>query len=203
MHSSIKKYWLFSSILYLALLLLDTFLADSEMSFNFEFFSLILSIPFGYLALEVLNFTALYLFSCRKNGTKLLTLNMILSLFRMVVLLLAFWFWEQVKATYQEYPERNFVTDMSLSVVYFLVTAQWFFFSYKLRRENKIIRKNTILSQVMSLPECQALIEELKSEKEVNALSSKYYECLQSYPQIANTFEKIYKQREIELKQAN
>ncbi len=147
MHSSIKKYWLFSSLVYFGVLLLDSFLGDPSMSFEFSFIDNIWVIPFGYLFLEGVNIICLYFFSYRGCGTTLLAWNMALCLVRASLGLVPFRMWQDYLALYADKTTTLLIIDLSLLFVYFAICVQWFYFSYQLRKENKSLRKNELLSQ--------------------------------------------------------
>lgn len=158
---------------------------------------LFLVIPFGYLLLEILNFIALYFFSYLRQGTILLTVNMGLSILRASVIVFAFWHWEVTSAFYANNPDKSFALDTIISVIYLVIIIQWFVFSIMLRRENKLIKKNKILSD----PECHGWIQELNTARNLEELFLKYGESIRSYPKGAWAFEKIFLQRQIELNQ--
>lgn len=168
-----------------------------ELKFGLIFVTLV--IPFGYLFIEILNFIALCFFSYIRNGTALLTLNMGLNVLRAYLVLVPFLLWKEVLPYYANNPGKNFLLDALISCLYFLIIVQWFVFSFKLRKENKLIIKNKMLSD----PECQRLIQELKTVSNFDELSLKYGESVRTFPQIASAFKKIYQQRQIELKQTN
>lgn len=199
MHSFIKKYWLLSSIVYFASQLIDAFIVNPYMEFEFGLIFVAIVVPFGYLVIEILNFIALYFFSCLKHGTTLLTLNMGLSIIRAYVVAYPFWHWKEILAHYANNPEKHLALDVLISVVYFLIIIQWFVFSFKLRKENKLI----IMNEILSDPQCQRLIQELKTVSNFDELSLKYGESVRTRPQVASTFKKIYQQRQIELNQAS
>ena len=93
--------------------------------------------------------------------------------------------------------ESHSLIDRLILCVYFLIILQWFIFSFKLRKENKLIRTNEILLH----PECQRFIHELKAVNNLDELSIKYGESVRACPQIASTFKKIYEERLVELSQ--
>ena len=195
LNTSVKKIWLLSSIVYLASMLIDAFKGDPYMPFEFQLLFVNLVVPFGYLIIETLNFIALYLFSYVKNGTILLTLNMGLSLARIGVWTFPFWFWKNTLAFYENTPDRSLLIDILVTCVYLLIIIQWFVISLKLRRENKIIKMNEMLSH----PESQRLIQELKAATNLDELSVKYGESCRALPQIAKALAIIYHQRQAEL----
>ena len=143
MGSQLKKYWLLSSSLYFIALLVDAFIGDPDLHFNITFGKIELLIPFGYLFLESLNFAALFLFSYRKNGTALLTLNMLLNLFRIYTVLLPLLYWNEISVVYAN-REGQLLLDSLISALYLSIFLQWFLFSFKLRTANKFARKNEI-----------------------------------------------------------
>jgi hypothetical protein len=196
LNSKLKKYWLLSSILYFVSLLVDAFTAHPYMYFELTLGSLILLIPFGYLFIESLNFTGLFLFSYKKNGTVLLTSNMILTLIRMGVATSPLWLWESVSTTYANQPASKLLIDSLVSALYFLTLLQWFIFSYKLRSANKLAKKNELLSQ----PEHQSSMQELQAVTDLEELAVKYGASVRNYPQIAGVLKEIYKRRKIELR---
>lgn len=195
MNSNIKKYWLLSSILYFTYELVDAFLVDSRLSFNLQLGSLTLLIPFGYLFIEVLNFVGLFLFSYKKKGTGLLTLNMGLSIARMCALSTPFWLWQEFVDVYATRKDGQLLIDSIALCVCFLIVLQWLVFSFKLRKENKLISENEILSH----PEHLASMQDLKAVSNLDDLLPKYGECVRNYPQIASALKKIYKQRRLDL----
>lgn len=195
MHSTIKKYWLISSLVYLIMLLTDSFLTNPLMEFELGLFSAVIIIPFGYLFIEGLNFLALYLFSYKKNGTILLNLNIVLSLVRAFTIILTFLSWKDVLTYYANNPQKSLLSGMFFLGVYFLIIMQWIFFSLKLRKSNK----SAIMDEILSDPQLQKSMQELKAVNNSEDLNLKYGECVRSHPQIAKVFKKIYKQRKLEL----
>ncbi len=166
------------------------------MDFELGLFGLILTIPFGYFFIETVNFIAMYYFSYVRHGTGLLTLNIIIDVFRVCFVMTApIFFWNEIFVYYANNLNKNFALDVLLSCVYFLAIVQWVLFSFKLRNENKLMAENEILS----MPEYQELVQELKTLTDVEELYRKYGECVRTYPHIAGAFKRIYNQRQIEL----
>lgn len=197
--TKIKKYWLGASVLYFVSQLFDAYLGDPYLHSEFRFQSLVLIIPFGYLGLEILNFIGLFLFSYKKQGTSLLTLNMIVAAARLGAIISPLLFWREISAVYANRTNGQFAVDSLVSFIYFLILAQWLVFSFKLRKENAEIRKNELLSH----PECQKCMQDLKTANHLEDLSLRYGASVQSYPQIAGVLKKIYEQRRLELSQTD
>ena len=184
-----------SSLLYFVSLLVDAFSIDPYVNVELRLGSSSLIIPFGYLFIESLNFTGLFFFSYKKNGTVLLTSNMILTLLRLYIVISPIWLWESVSATYVNQPASKLLIDVIVSALYFLIYLQWFVFSYKLRNANKLQKKNELLSR----PEHQSTMQELQAITDLEELAVKYGASVRNYPQIASALKKLYEQKKTEL----
>jgi hypothetical protein len=187
MDVKIKKQWLVSSFLYFTFLILSCLPGDSYFSLELGFGSKTVVIPFGYLVIESLNFLGLFLFSWKKDGTMLLSLNMLLSVFRICMVIFYLGRLQQSSS--------RLLTDSLILIFYLLLFVQWFIFSFKLRRANKLLKKNKALSH----PEHRRVIQELQMINNLEELCVSYGNSVRSCPQIAGELKKVYTQRKLDL----
>lgn len=188
--SQIKKCWAISSIIYLIFLLFDSFMRDPYMGFLLQ--SLV--IPFGYLFLEILNFSALFWFSYKNQKTALLTFNIGLAFVRTYLLASPFFQLSELQSIYANQASNHFLRDCLINCLYLLIVVQWIVLSFLLRKENKLIRKNEILSR----PEHQKAMQDLAVVNNLADLPSKFIESVHQYPQIEKELKKIYEQRQLD-----
>ena len=191
MDLKVKKQWLVSSFFYFTFLILSCLPGDPYFSFELGLGSKTVVIPFGYLVVEGLNFLGLFLFSWKKDGTVLLSLNMLLSVFRICMVIFSL-------GHLQEFSSR-LLTDSLILIFYLLLFVQWFVFSFKLRRANKLLKKNKTLVH----PEHRRVIQELQMINNLEELFDSYGNSVRSCPQIAGELKKVYTQRKLELSNLN
>lgn len=195
---SIKDSWLLSSLIYFSFHLFDAFLGTPNMGLELHLVYIIIGIPFGYLIIESLNFIALCFFSYIKNGTRLLTMNMLLNLGRVFTAFMPFWFWENM-VVYAKNKNESIELIFLIQAFLLLINIQWFIFSYKLRKENNRIKMNNMLTD----PEYLRIVHELKTAPNLGIVNEKWNEGVYTFPRLAQTFGKLYRERQAELNQSN
>jgi hypothetical protein len=185
----IKRQWLVSSLFYFVFLLLSCLPIDPYFTFEFTLelglISKTLLIPFGYLVIESLNFLGLFFFSYKKEGTALLTLNMLLSVFRMYAAAVALWHLKEISEA------AHFILIFSI-----LLSLQWCIFSFKLRRENQLLKVN---KRILADPELEQAIQDLQRIDNLKELSNSYNNSIRTYPEIHKMLKKVYAQRKLDL----